>query len=348
MPKIPDNLGSKLKWSALALLALSGGMVYVSSTSRKPARTLVDLGDDLNADSSKSAKIFKSDKFKNLGNPEKNETHKLTSQEVSVSPVPNPNANEFPLSIDLPARTQPQIQTHPQARAQTHPTKMENSNPSLANTPAQSNGIQTTPAGSDPRSNAMLSGTNHRAEKDHLPLPSKNEFQTNRFNKADNFSGVTIDKAPPIDAVTFEKSQDLNTKTPSFSKTNTAQSSSDSARNRLLSSKSNPTLPVTPSSNQKTQSPQKTDEEEDPSEPPPLPFSENSNQSGGGTHLPLAKPYCFLLPKSSPALQCAMESVKLIVEEYAKADVHVVPLFRWWGDDYSDDPNTLEQQAQQA
>ncbi|NBT59098.1 hypothetical protein EBT16_09980, partial [bacterium] len=44
----------------------------------------------------------------------------------------------------------------------------------------------------------------------------------------------------------------------------------------------------------------------------------------------------------------AMKSVKLIVSEYAKADVHVVPVFRWWGSDYSNNPSQLEEEAKQA
>lgn len=89
--------------------------------------------------------------------------------------------------------------------------------------------------------------------------------------------------------------------------------------------------------------------EEDQDEPLIPSMSQNQiAQKNGGKKLSYAKPYCFLLPKGSPAVQCAMESVKNIVEQYAKADVHVIPVFRWWGDDYPDDPDALETVASQA
>jgi hypothetical protein len=65
--------------------------------------------------------------------------------------------------------------------------------------------------------------------------------------------------------------------------------------------------------------------------------------------LSLAKPYCFLLPsKNAFALKCAHESVQNIVKQYARGGVHVVPVFRWWGNDHSEDPGALEQQAKEA
>ena len=97
--------------------------------------------------------------------------------------------------------------------------------------------------------------------------------------------------------------------------------------------------------------PLSSQDQEDDDGPFPSAASGGGSQQGNndpGEMLPLWKPYCFLLPKSSPALKCAMESVKNIVDQYAKAGVVVKPIFRYWGDDYSDDPNTLEQQAIQA
>lgn len=118
-----------------------------------------------------------------------------------------------------------------------------------------------------------------------------------------------------------------------------------SPKERLLAS--NP--PALRSTNASRPNPaQEKEVENNEDDPPPFPSADERNGGKGGTQLPLAKPYCFLLPKSSPALKCAMESVKLIVDEYAKADVHVVPVFRWWGDDYSDDPGQLEEQAKKA
>jgi len=65
--------------------------------------------------------------------------------------------------------------------------------------------------------------------------------------------------------------------------------------------------------------------------------------------LPLAKPYCFLLPpKNSFALECAKKSVKNIVDQYARGGVHVYPVFRWWGNDHSEDPSALNKEAQAA
>jgi hypothetical protein len=112
-----------------------------------------------------------------------------------------------------------------------------------------------------------------------------------------------------------------------------------SSPNRGLTSNS----PSTPQASN-----EKTDSESEEDDANPFPSADNAKNNQGGTKLSLAKPYCFLLPKGSPAVQCAMESVKLIVEEYAKADIHVIPIFRWWGNDYSNDPNTLEQQAVEA
>lgn len=65
--------------------------------------------------------------------------------------------------------------------------------------------------------------------------------------------------------------------------------------------------------------------------------------------IPLAKPYCFLLPsKNAFALECAHKSVQNIVSQYARCGVHVVPEFRWWGNDHSEDPGALENQASEA
>jgi len=118
-------------------------------------------------------------------------------------------------------------------------------------------------------------------------------------------------------------------------------------RSRLLGLNANPPGdPGQPKSSGGSDSPPKKDG------PPPPPSGEgdpNEEDFGGdGPKLSLAKPYCFLLPKSSPALECAKASVKAIVEEYARADVQVIPVFRWWGDDYPRSPGALEQAAVEA
>jgi len=65
--------------------------------------------------------------------------------------------------------------------------------------------------------------------------------------------------------------------------------------------------------------------------------------------LPLAKPYCFLLPKKNAfALDCAHKSVQNIKSQYAGGGVEVIPIFRWWGNDHSEDPSALEAQAIEA
>jgi len=65
--------------------------------------------------------------------------------------------------------------------------------------------------------------------------------------------------------------------------------------------------------------------------------------------LPLAKPYCFLLPKKNAfAHDCAHKSVQNIVSQYARGGVQVIPIFRWWGNDHSEDPSALEAQAIEA
>lgn len=65
--------------------------------------------------------------------------------------------------------------------------------------------------------------------------------------------------------------------------------------------------------------------------------------------IPLAKPYCFLLPsKNAFALECAHKSVQNIVSQYARCGVHVVPEFRWWGNDHSENPKKLKEQATEA
>lgn len=66
--------------------------------------------------------------------------------------------------------------------------------------------------------------------------------------------------------------------------------------------------------------------------------------------LPLALPFCFLLPeKNARASVCAHKSVQNIVKQYAElCGVHVIPEFLSWGDDHSEDPETLKAQATEA
>ena len=82
-----------------------------------------------------------------------------------------------------------------------------------------------------------------------------------------------------------------------------------------------------------------------PSIPSPPPPSTNGTKKN---ILPLAKPYCFLLPSDSSAEQCARESVNAMVKEYARAGVQLVPYFAWWGSNYPKDPEQLKQAATQA
>lgn len=66
--------------------------------------------------------------------------------------------------------------------------------------------------------------------------------------------------------------------------------------------------------------------------------------------LPLAKPYCFLLPSdiTPEGEKCAQESVNAMVKEYEKAGVQLVVSFAWWGSNYSTNPDKLREQATEA
>ena len=144
---------------------------------------------------------------------------------------------------------------------------------------------------------------------------------------------ISQEKMPPM----VQVQERLNNSSPSSS------SQALSPTERLM-----PASPPKATQNDRSVSSSSVDEASE--DPPPFPPAGSPQPGGtaGGDRLPLAKPYCFLLPKDSPALECAMASVKRIVDVYAQADVHVIPVFRWWGNDYSDDPGTLEQQATAA
>lgn len=339
MPKKPNILSSRLRWSALGLMALSVGMFYLSA--KKPKSPALLLGIEAPTAKKETSQTEESASLEAPSSfPERNPGQEPARAPDSAPTKPSNSvtsfeASESTQSVDQVSKTENETVT---------PTKGGAEVP--VNVPEPTNELSmvgSRKSGSAPPLSNLLSGGG-TSSSDHTS--SNNKVESVRLNAIESLDSVSLQKTEAPDPVAFDKPRNTSQPNPTFSKSKTSESSPDSARDRLLASNPSPSSSSTATKNKSAPTQQSNDTSD--AEDPPMPFSGQQGESGGGTQLTLAKPYCFLLPKSSPALQCAMESVKLIVDEYAKADVHVVPLFRWWGDDYSNDPNTLEQQAQQA
>jgi len=342
MPKDPKNLGSQLMWGALAMIPLAAVLVYFS---KQTPRALIK--DSLVSNSNSKPKVTvppEEPSPENFGalqfsSPDSSEIH---SQIQKVFPAPEllkDNSGTNPSPISTESSSVPIQETHPITTS-----KAESEAPLLQ--PNQSL--------SAPPVNALLNP--------HSTVPA-NSLSGSSTNSSDSSrtQPITLQKTESLDRVSLDPY-----KAPPKQGFQTVQSNEGQPRRALLSqispADSNPgdsssTTPTPstiknrgPNSDPSTSQPSNTKNDSGPEDddPPPFPSANDSKNGQGGTKLSLAKPYCFLLPKGSPAVKCAMESVKLIVEEYAKADVHVIPIFRWWGDDYSSDPNALEQQAIEA
>lgn len=201
---------------------------------------------------------------------------------------------------------------------------------------------------STPSLQSLLSQSLTRSAMDPHNGKVPTELESQKLDKINIQKGQSPEKVALdsifMDSVSQDKPRPL---APVQERLNTSSAGSSSTAltptDRLM-----PASPPKAPQNDRSVSSSSADEaSEDPPAFPPA-GSPQKGGAGGGDRLPLAKPYCFLLPKDSPALECAMASVKRIVDVYAQADVHVIPVFRWWGNDYSDDPGTLEQQATAA
>jgi hypothetical protein len=337
MPKKPNNLSSKLRWWALGLIPLSASIVYFSAKDhpQAPLKKIMVSESPLTSETSLPALPNEA--------PEVFHATELPEQIKSELPSQTPNGE---MSSFLETRPSPEVvSAAPPPPSSTEPVETRNSlsAPSLsdllthqANTPS-SNGSPNTSGSSSPTPSGSLSSS-----PDHLSR--KSQLEPVSLKKADSLDRVSITPYNEPKQQTFDaKFEEKQPRRSLLSQVSPVESANADAPSKTSGSNSN-TSSVKKASN----SSKGNASEENEDDAPPFPSAEEGKKGETGTPLKLAKPYCFLLPKGSPAVQCAMESVKLIVEEYAKADVHVIPVFRWWGDDYSDDPGTLEKQAIEA
>ncbi len=335
MPKNPDKLRSKLRWWALGLIPLSASVVYFSANDKPqtPLKTITVAESPLVSQS-----------------PLNSESSFPAQQQENPEVLQGP---ELPVQIKSELKSQIRNEEMPAGSAESNRSEVVSVAP-LA--PSSTELVETKNPLSAPSLSDLLthqantpssyvsnnSSGSPSSSPDHLS--GKSQLEPVSLKKADSLDSVSPDryKEPKQETfdVKFEEKQPrrslLSQVSPveianadSLSKTSGSNSNTSSVKKVSNSSKGNAS-------------------EENDDDAPPFPSAEEGKKGETGTQLKLAKPYCFLLPKGSPAAQCAMESVKLIVEEYAKADVHVIPVFRWWGDDYSDDPGTLEKQAIEA
>jgi hypothetical protein len=335
MPKNPDKLRSKLRWWALGLIPLSASVVYFSANDKRqtPLKTITVAESPLVSQSPLNSES--SFPAQQQENPEVLQAPELPVQIKSElkSQIRN---KEMPAGSAESNRSEV-VSVAPPAPSSTELVETKNplSAPSLsdlltrqANTPSShvSNNSSGSPSSSP----------------DHLS--SKSQLEPVSLKKADSLDRVSIDRYKEPKQETFDVSfEEKQPRRSLLSQVSPVESANADSPSKTSGSNSN-TSSVKKASN----SSKGNASEENEDDAPPFPSAEEGKKRETGTQLKLAKPYCFLLPKGSPAAQCAMESVKLIVEEYAKADVHVIPVFRWWGDDYSDDPGTLEKQAIEA
>jgi len=335
MPKNPDKLRSKLRWWALGLIPLSASVVYFSANDKRqtPLKTITVAESPLVSQSPLNSES--SFPAQQQENPEVLQAPELPVQIKSElkSPIRN---KEMPAGSAESNRSEV-VSAAPLAPSSTEPVETRNplSAPSLSD-------LLTHQSNSPSSHVSNNSSGSPSSSPDHLS--SKSQLEPVSLKKADSLDRVSIApyKEPKQETfdVSFEEKQPRRSLLSQVSPVESANADSPS---KTSGSNSN-TSSVKKASN----SSKGNASEENEDDAPPFPSAEEGKKRETGTQLKLAKPYCFLLPKGSPAAQCAMESVKLIVEEYAKADVHVIPVFRWWGDDYSDDPGTLEKQAIEA
>ena len=341
MPKNPDKLSSQSRWWAFGLLPLAAGVIYSSLLPNpKPStKTLV---------SSKAPKAPQiPEKSPPLETPETSDLSALTKAEMNLEPSLE-HGSSSPNSVTIPFSESDGVQSPPHSNrepVQESPSGITPSSEAVLESPEVRNPL------SAPSLSALL---NHQAttSNDHSastsnPKPAgsdTSQLESIALKKADSLDRVSLDRYKGPEKQPFENS--YGEKQPRRSLL--SQVSPNELSNEPPTSKNSVTKSPSSSVNKTSNSKAETSAGEQEDDVPPFPSAKENKNGESGTALKLAKPYCFLLPKGSPAVQCAMESVKLIVEEYAKADVHVIPVFRWWGDDYSDDPGTLEKQAIEA
>jgi len=335
MPKNPDKLSSKLRWLALGLIPLSASVVYFSANDKpqSPLKTITVAESPLVSQSPLNSES--SFPAQQQENPEVLQAPELPVQIKSElkSQIRN---EEMPAGSAESNRSEV-VSAAPLAPSSTEPVETRNplSAPSLsdlltrqANTP--SSHVSNNSSGSPSSSPDHLSG--------------KSQLEPVSLKKADSLDRVSITPYNEPKQQTFDvKFEEKQPRRSLLSQVSPVESANADSPSKTSGSNSN-----TSSVKKVSNSSKGNASEENDDDAPPFPSAEEGKKGETGTQLKFAKPYCFLLPKGSPAAQCAMESVKLIVEEYAKADVHVIPVFRWWGDDYSDDPGTLETQAIEA